>query len=143
MPKQTQDPKPKPAPKSELLLDAALEAQYFRNSSLGMPMVLIPNHPTGKTPVPLLDNYDFACWLTWRCYKKHGFIATTALINATIRFLTGLAMYDETTPVWDAETKQLTAPKPTTFIQATSPQRNEIAKPVPQNVSGAAATSNP
>ena len=132
MPKQHQDPKPKPAPKSELILDAALEAQYFRNSSLGVPMVLIPNHPSCKAPVALLDNFDFACWLTWRCYKKHGFIATTALINATIRFLTGLALYDEATPAWDAETKQIAELKPITRSENPQQQRIEVAKQILQ-----------
>ena len=131
--KQTQDRKPKPAPKSELLLDVALEAQYFRNSGIGLPMVLIPNHPTCKTPMPLLDNYDFACWLTWRCYKKHGFIATTALINATIRYLTGLAMYDESIAVLDAETRQIIAPKAHGTKEATRLQpAHSMSTPIPQ-----------
>ena len=110
MPAQNQDPKPKPAAKSDLLLDVALEAQYFRTSSLGVPLVLIPNHPTQKAPTALLDNYEFVSWLTWRCYRKHGFLASSALINAALRFLTGLAMYDESTPVWDTETKQVAKP---------------------------------
>ena len=127
-----QPQKTKPALKSELLLDVALEAQYFRNSGLGLPMVLIPNHPGCKTPVPLLENYDFACWLTWRCYKKHGFIATTALINATIRYLTGLAMYDESIPVLDAETRQIVAPKPhATKEAATAQPAHSMGMPLP------------
>ena len=127
-----QPQKTKPAPKSELLLDVALEAQYFRNSGLGLAMVRIPNHPTCKTPVPLLNNYDFACWLTWRCYKKHGFIATTALINATIRYLTGLAMYDESIPVLDAETRQIIAPKAHVAKEAAAPQpANSMVMPIP------------
>lgn len=130
MPKEKQ---PKPAPKSELLLEVALEAKYFRNVALALPMVLIPNHPALKTPVLLQDNYDFVCWLTWRCYKKHGFIATTALINATLRFLTGHALYDETTPVWESKTMQVATPKPATAAP--------IAQPAPQTMPPANAPS--
>ena len=145
MPKQTQDPKPKPAPKSELILEVALEAQYFRNPGLGLPFVLIPNHPTDKTPVPLLENFDFKCWLTWRCYKKHGFIATSALINSTIRYLTGLAMYDETIPVWDNETKQITSPAPTvtTSQPPTGLPKPVIAPPFRPSVAPAPTTPPP
>ena len=100
-----QEPKPQPATKTELLLDVAMEAQYFRTSTLAVPLVLIPNHPFEKTPKALEDNYDFTSWLSWRCYKKHGFLASSALINAVIRYLTGLALYDEATPVWDVDTK--------------------------------------
>ena len=100
-----QEPKPKPATKTDLLLDVAMEAQYFRTSTLAVPLVLIPNHPFQKEPKPLDDNYDFTSWLSWRCYKKHGFLASSALINAVMRFLKGLALYDDTTPVWDVETK--------------------------------------
>ena len=100
-----QEPKPQPATKTELLLDVAMEAKYFRTSTLAVPLVLIPNHPFEKAPKSLEDNYDFTSWLSWRCYKKHGFLASSALINAVIRFLTGLALYDEATPIWDVETK--------------------------------------
>lgn len=63
MPMQTEDPKPKPASKSELILEVALEAQYFRNPDLGLPFAS-SQHPVCKTPVALLDNFDFKCWLT-------------------------------------------------------------------------------
>ncbi len=143
MPKQTPDPKP--APKSELILDAALEAQYFRSPGLGLAFVLIPNHPTNKTPVPLIENLDFKCWLTWRCYKKHGFIATSALINATIRYLTGLAMYDESIPVWDNETKRITSPHAavTTSQPPTGPPQPVIAQPIRTSPAPVPATAPP
>ena len=109
MPKQ-QEPKPKPASKSELLLEVAMEANYFRNALSGVPLVLIPNHPTKKTPVPLLhDNSDFTAWLTWRCHKKHGFLASTALINTVLRYLSGLAQYDEAIQLWDNAKKEVVA----------------------------------
>ena len=108
-----QEPKPQPATKTELLLDVAMEAKYFRTSTLAVPLVLIPNHPFEKTPKALEDNYDFTSWLSWRCYKKHGFLASSALINTVIRYLTGLALYDEETPVWDVETKAVAIVKRT------------------------------
>ena len=117
-----QEPKPQPATKTELLLDVAMEAQYFRTSTLAVPLVLIPNHPFQKTPKALEDNYDFTSWLSWRCYKKHGFLASSALINAVIRFLTGLALYDEATPVWDVDTK------------AAAQKTQEIKAPIVQRV---------
>ena len=87
-----------------------MEANYFRNASSGVPLVLIPNHPLKKTPVPMLhDNYDFTAWLTWRCHKKHGFLATTALINTVLRYLAGLAQYEEATPLWDNVAKVVVA----------------------------------
>ena len=130
MPKQ-QEPKTKPATKSGLLLDVALEAKYFRNASSGVPLVLIPNHPSKKSPVPLLhDNYDFTAWLTWRCHKKHGFLASTALINTVLRYLAGLAQYDESIQLWDNVKKEVVA----TLQQTESP-----LQPVPPPISIAAA----
>ena len=118
MPKQ-QEPKTKPASKADLLLEVALEAKYFRNALSGVPLVLIPNHPTKKTPVPLQhDNSDFTAWLTWRCHKKHGFLASTALINTVLRYLAGLAQYDESIQLWDNVKKEiLPAPQ---IVQANS-----------------------
>ena len=133
MPKQ-QEPKPKPASKSELLLEVAMEAKYFRNALSGVPLVLIPNHPTKKTPVPLLhDNSDFTAWLTWRCHKKHGFLASTALINIVLRYLSGLAQFDEAIQLWDNAKKEVVA-----TLQQTEalPQR---VSPLPQPSSIAAA----
>ena len=108
MPKQ--ELKTKPASKSDLLLEVAMEAKYFRNALSGVPLVLIPNHPTKKTPVPLLhENSDFTAWLTWRCHKKHGFLASTALINTVLRYLDGLAQYDESIQLWDNVKKEVMA----------------------------------
>ena len=108
MPKQ--ELKTKPASKSDLLLEVAMEAEYFRNALSGVPLVLIPNHPTKKTPVPLLhENSDFTAWLTWRCHKKHGFLASTALINTVLRYLDGLAQYDESIQLWDNVKKEVMA----------------------------------
>ena len=52
------EPKITPVPKSELLLDVASEATILRSSE-GISMVVIPNHPTKKKPVSLLDSFDF------------------------------------------------------------------------------------
>ncbi len=137
MPKQT-DFKTKPISKSDLLLDVAMEAKYFRNALSGVPLVQIPNHPTKKTPAPLLhDNYDFTAWLTWRCHKKHGFLASTALINTVLRYLAGLAQYDESIQLWDNVKKEVRA----TPQQAKASPRTEqlplpisvmAEKPIPQ-----------
>ena len=126
---------PKPATKTELLLDVAMEAQYFRTATLAVPLVLIPNHPFEKVPKALEDNYDFTSWLSWRCYKKHGFLASSALINAVIRYLTGLALYDEATPVWDVDTKAVALVKrPDTKAPITQPIKIALDKTVPPAV---------
>ena len=92
------EPKTAPVSKSELLLDVASEAKILRSSE-GISMVLIPNHPTKKRPVSLLDSYDFICWLTWRCHCKHGFLPSSALINTILRALAGKALFDSETAV--------------------------------------------
>ena len=92
------EPKTAPVSKSELLLDVASEAKILRSSE-GISMVLIPNHPTKKRPVSLLDSYDFVCWLTWRCHCKHGFLPSSALINTILRALAGKALFDSETVV--------------------------------------------
>ena len=123
-----QEPKTKPVAKIDLLLEIAMEAQYFRGSTGNQPMVLIPNHPSRKTPTPLLvDNYDFVSWLTWRCYKKHGFIVSSALVNALLRFLTGMALYDESIPVWNMETP--IAIPAALIVARTKPEAIPIGKP--------------
>ena len=92
------EPKQTPVPKSELLLDVASEAKILRTAE-GLPMVVIPNHPTQKKPVSLFDSFDFVCWLTWRCHKKHGFLPSTALVNTILRALAGQALFDSETAV--------------------------------------------
>ena len=126
----------KPVAKIDHLLDAAMEAQYFRGSAGNQPMVLIPNHPSRKTPSPLnADNYDFVSWLTWRCYKKHGFIASSALINALLRFLTGMTLYDESIPEWNPETQTTISSSPvaakTTGIPINVASHKPAAPPSP------------
>ena len=131
-----QQPKPKPVAKIDLLLEIAMEAQYFRGSAGNQPMVLIPFHPSRKTPSPLLvDNYDFISWLTWRCYKKHGFISTSALINALLRFLTGMTLYDESIPVWNLETNvaPLAAKTQGAAIQLSKAPARQPAAPSPSS----------
>ena len=126
---QQQEPKTKPVAKIDLLLEIAMEAKYFRGSTGNQPMVLIPNHPSRKTPTPLLvDNYDFVSWLTWRCYKKHAFIVSSALVNALLRFLTGMTLYDESIPIWNMETTVATLAAPS--VARTKPQAISISTPI-------------
>lgn len=142
-----QEPKTKPVAKIDHLLEVAMEAQYFRGSAGNQPMVLIPNHPSRKTPSPLnTGNYDFVSWLTWRCYKRHGFIATSALINALLRFLTGMTLYDESIPVWNVETQTTISSAPVTSkitgvpISITSPKSHVPPSPItPISSAGVAA----
>ena len=137
MPSTTKaEPKQTPTPKSELLLDVASEAKILRTDG-GNPAVIIPNHPTQKGPVPLLDSYDFVCWLTWRCYKKHGFLPSAALINTVLRALAGQALFDPDTAV--IETSQ---PLPHA-AHIVSIQPNMHVRPVAQPASAQQPTSQP
>ena len=104
------EPKITPVPKSELLLDVASEATILRSSE-GISMVVIPNHPTKKKPVSLLDSFDFVCWLTWRCHVKHGFLPSSALINTVLRALAGKALFDPQTAVVEIPQRPLRAPQ--------------------------------
>lgn len=97
---------PKPLTKSEMVLDVAMEAKYFR--APGEPLVQIPNHLTMHKPSPLIGNYDFASWLMWRCYKKHGVIVYSAVINNVIKLLNGMTLCEETIPVWTAKEQAVT-----------------------------------
>ena len=99
MPKQDVN---KNATKSELLLDVAKEATYSRSPSAA-PLVIIPNHPIHQKPVALLGNPDFTAWLTWRCFNKHGFLPATVTINVVMRYLTGVALFGETSRIWDGQ----------------------------------------
>ena len=101
MPKQQE---PKPLTKSEMVLDVAMEAKYFRAPGTPLALVQVPNHLTMDKPSPLLDNYDFASWLMWRCYKKHGVIVNGAVVNNVVKLLNGMAMSEESIPVWTADT---------------------------------------
>ena len=123
------EPKITPVPKSELLLDVASEATILRSSE-GISMVVIPNHPTKKKPVSLLDSFDFVCWLTWRCYNKHGFLPSSALINTILRALAGKALFDPATVVVEIPQPSLKAPHQVAGIQP-----SVGVKPVLQQVS--------
>ena len=120
------EPKITPVPKSELLLDVASEATILRSSE-GISMVVIPNHPTKKKPVSLLDSFDFVCWLTWRCHNKHGFLPSSALINTILRALAGKALFDPQTVVVEIPQPLLKAP--------VSIQPGVSVKPVLQEIS--------
>ncbi len=61
-----------------------MEAKFFCNPS-AVALVFIPNHPARTTLTVLPGNYNFVSWITWRCYKKHGFFATSALVNTVLR----------------------------------------------------------
>ncbi len=121
------EPKITPVPKSELLLDVAAEATILRSEE-GISMVVIPNHPTKKRPVSLLDSFDFVCWLTWRCHNKHGFLPSSALINTVLRALAGKALFDPETVVVEIPQPSLKAP------QVVGIQPSVSVKPVLQQV---------
>ena len=132
MPMQTEDPKPKPASKSELILEVALEAQYFRNPDLGLPFASSPT-PRLQNPSRPARQLRFQMLAHLTLLQKHGFIASTALINSTIRYLTGLAMFDESISVWDNEAKQVTTVRrqATTAQSPTAQPNTAAASPIP------------
>ena len=125
------EPKTAPVSKSELLLDVASEAKILRSSE-GLAMVLIPNHPTKKKPVSLLDSYDFVCWLTWRCHCKHGFLPSSALINTILRALAGKALFDSETVVIEVtsplpQAVRLVSGQPAVSVKPTFQFNQELA----------------
>ena len=106
MPKQ----EPKPLTKSEMILDVAMEAKYFLTPGEPVALVQVPNHLTMHKPSPLIGNYDFTSWLMWRCYKKHGVIVYSALINNVIKLLNGMTLCEETISVWTGEEQASESP---------------------------------
>ncbi len=102
--------KPKPLTKSEMVLDVAMEAKYFLAPGEPLALVQVPNHLTMHKPSPLIGNYDFASWLMWRCYKKHGVIVYSALINNVIKLLNGMTLCEESISVWTGEEQASESP---------------------------------
>ena len=116
MPKEQE---PKPLTKSEMVLDVAMEAQYFLTPGEPLALVQIPNHLTMHKPSLLIGNYDFASWLMWRCYKKHGVIVYSAVINNVIKLLNGMTLCEESIPVWTGEEQAVTAATPMKVVEST------------------------
>ena len=117
MPKEQQ---PKPLTKSEMVLDVAMEAKYSLSPGTTIALVQVPNHLTMDKPSPLIANYDFASWLMWRCYKKHGVIVYSAVINNVIKLLNGMTQCEETIPAQTGQQEALASePAPSKALEST------------------------
>ena len=96
----TKESKPQRQDKTLLLMEIALELKLYRTPE-GIPMAEIPNWDDASGPMPL-DSNIFKMWLSYRCFKLHGFVASSAALNAVIRTVSGIAMFDESTTLYSA-----------------------------------------
>ena len=92
--------KPQRQDKTLLLMEIALELKLYRTPE-GIPMAEIPNWDDASGPMPL-DSNIFKMWLSYRCFKLHGFVASSAALNAVIRTVSGIAIFDESVTLYSA-----------------------------------------
>ena len=87
--------------KTQLLMQIGLELKLHRSAE-GKPLAEIPNWQDAPGPIPL-DSNLCKLWLCYRAFKLHGFVAASGALNAVIRTLSGIAIFEETTPIYTPE----------------------------------------